>query len=136
MAEDFPGEEFGGADRDFSPEPRTLSEEASARQRDDREDGDDARTEANIYWQGVLMNPYLAGGLFLDYVTRSRFPSVPEHPPLLMPDHVSELTLSRPAPENPDIPAAEESGAGNASGVVPDGTTTDPGLKEIDITHE
>jgi hypothetical protein len=83
-----------------------------------------------------LMNPYLAGGLFLDYVTRGRFPSVPEHPPVLTPDHLSVLTLTAPAPQNPDIPAAQVSGAGTAFRAVPASTMTEPGLKEIDSTHE
>ncbi len=38
-----------------------------------------------------LWNPYLAGGLFLDYVTRGRYPSLPEHPKALTPDRLSEL---------------------------------------------
>jgi hypothetical protein len=74
--------------------------------------------------------------LFLDYVTRGRFPSVPGTSPVLTPDQLSVLTLSTPAPENPDIPAAEDSGAGNTSGAVPASTVTDSGLKEIDLTHE
>lgn len=83
-----------------------------------------------------LMNPYLAGGLFLDYVTRGRFPSLPEHPPVLTPDRLSVLTLSGPAPQNPDIPAPPAPGVGNTSPAMPALTTTDSGLKEIDITHE
>ena len=69
-----------------------------------------------------LMNPYVAGVLFLDYVTRGRFPSVPEHPPLLTPDRLSVLTSSTATPENPDSQPAS--------------TTTDSSLREIDTTHE
>ena len=83
-----------------------------------------------------LISPYLAGGLFLDYVTRGRFPSVPEHPPVLTPDHLSVLTGDGPAPQNPDIPAAEGFDEGSNSRAVPASTTTDSGLKEIDLTHE
>lgn len=55
-----------------------------------------------------LMNPYLAGGLFLDYVTRGRFPSIPERPPVLAPDELSTLQFSTggvqtaPSPVTPD----------------------------------
>ena len=42
----------------------------------------------------VFMNPYLAGGLFLDYLTRGRFPSVPRHPPVLSPDELATLQFA------------------------------------------
>lgn len=64
-----------------------------------------------------LMNPYLAGGLFLDYVTRGRFPSVPAHPPVLSPEELTTLqfstggiqTVASPTVDEPiiDVPAPE-----------------------------
>ena len=43
----------------------------------------------------VLVNPYLAGGLFVDYLLRGRYRIIPSHPMVLTPD---ELTAwARPA---------------------------------------
>lgn len=55
-----------------------------------------------------LMNPYLAGGLFLDYVTRGRFPSVPQHPPMLLPDQLSSLQSSAGGVQPAASPAPSE----------------------------
>ena len=77
-----------------------------------------------------LWNPYLAGGLFLDYLTRGRFPSVPEHPPVLTPDRLSELTSSTLAAQNP----------GSAAEVGNTGAGLDPAveteIKEDVTSHE
>jgi len=78
----------------------------------------------------ALLNPYLAGGLFLDYLTRGRFPAVPQHPPMLTPEHLCVLTSCPAAGQNPDQSAAQLSHA------LPADTMTDPFLKEIQITHE
>ncbi len=80
-----------------------------------------------------LMNPYLAGGLFLDYVTRGRFPSVPEDPPVLTPDQLSLLTSSRATPQSPDNPAVQISGEGSTCRVLPASASIDPGRKQIDF---
>jgi hypothetical protein len=77
-----------------------------------------------------LWNPYVAGGLFLDYLTRGRLPSVPEHPPVLTPDLLSILTSSPLSAENPgSAAAAADSGAGIGSSV-------DTEIKEDTATHE
>jgi hypothetical protein len=83
-----------------------------------------------------LMNPYLAGGLFLDYVTRGRFPSVPENPPVLTPDHLSVLTSSTATPPNPDSPALQMSGEGSTCRALPASAGIDPGRKQIESTPE
>ena len=77
----------------------------------------------------VLLNPYLAGGLFLDYVTRGRFPAIPEHPPVLTPDRLCVLTSCAPTSQNPVSPAAQLSS-------VPADTTSDSSVKETQISHE
>lgn len=79
-----------------------------------------------------LMNPYLAGGLFLDYVTRGRFPSVPEDPTVLMPDHLSVLTSST-IPQSPGSPAVQMSGEGSTCRALPASASIDPGRKQIDF---
>jgi hypothetical protein len=81
-----------------------------------------------------LMNPYIAGGLFLDYITRGRFPSVPQHPMILSPGEVVTLqsssggVLKAPglAPDQ-HTAAADADMAGGTVGTVP---------KEIEPGHE
>lgn len=78
----------------------------------------------------VVLNPYLAGGLFLDYLTRGRFPSVPEHPPVLTPDHLCVLTSCAAGSQNPVSPGTQ---------VLPEPpaeTVTDSSVKEIEASHE
>lgn len=79
-----------------------------------------------------LMNPYLAGGLFLDYVTRGRYPSVPEHPPVLSPDTLSVLASATAAPQEPAAPAVRSSNDANSLSPLPSSMVIDAGSKEID----
>ena len=80
----------------------------------------------------VLMNPYLAGGLFVDYLVRGRYPLVPEHPPVLTPDRLSALTSAAQADQNPDSASAQVPGAAaNVYGRVTAGAAAHSGLKEI-----
>ena len=61
----------------------------------------------------TLVNPYLAGGLFVEYLVRGRYHIVPKHPMVLSPD---ELTAwARPTPES--LPLTAHS----AAAVHPDG---------------
>lgn len=46
----------------------------------------------------ALVCPYLAGGLFVDYLVRGRFRIVPKHPLVLMPDDL--IAWARPISEN------------------------------------
>jgi hypothetical protein len=47
----------------------------------------------------VLLNPYLAGGIFVDYLVRGRYPLIDRHAPVLAPDQLSVLaSQSQPAP--------------------------------------
>jgi hypothetical protein len=49
-----------------------------------------------------LLNPYVAGGLFVDYLVRGRYPLIPEHPSVLAPSRLAELTSSPLADQTPD----------------------------------
>lgn len=51
----------------------------------------------------IIINPYVAGAIFLDYVTRGRFPSVPKHAPALAPDELSTLQLSTGGIQKADV---------------------------------
>ncbi len=48
----------------------------------------------------VIANPYLAGGLFVDYLVRGRYHLVPRHPQVLGPDNLAELTMPRAPNQN------------------------------------
>jgi len=56
----------------------------------------------------VMINPYLAGAIFLDYITRGRFPSVPKHAPALSPDELSTLQLSDGGIQKAAVPEQPE----------------------------
>ena len=48
----------------------------------------------------ALANPYLAGGLFVDYLVRGRYRLIPKHPEVLGPENLLALTVSATAQEN------------------------------------
>jgi hypothetical protein len=48
----------------------------------------------------TLLNPYLAGGIFVDYLVRGRFPRIHEHPRVLAPDELSALSEPLKATRN------------------------------------
>jgi hypothetical protein len=48
----------------------------------------------------AIMNPYLAGGLFVDYLVRGRYHLVPKHPEVLGPNNLSALTAQPVGQEN------------------------------------
>jgi len=56
----------------------------------------------------ALMNPYLAGGIFVDYLIRGRFSTLLEHPALLGPGQLSELSGTELLGEN--APSADLQG--------------------------
>ncbi len=72
-----------------------------------------------------LLNPYVGGGLFLDYVTRGRFPSVPPHPPLLSPDELGTLQFATGGVLKPVAPPQEPTAAGNVLDPLMSTRTTD-----------
>lgn len=84
----------------------------------------------------ALLNPYLAGGIFLDYLVRGRFPrSIPAHPEVLQPDELSKLTYRAVVAQNPITTTIQPQAAANpaqeASSVF-----DQAGLKVIEQTHE
>jgi hypothetical protein len=48
----------------------------------------------------AIINPYLAGGLFLDYLVRGRYRLIPKDPEVLGPDNLSALTSATVPKEN------------------------------------
>lgn len=45
----------------------------------------------------AILNPYLAGGIFIDYLVRGRFPRIHEHPTVLHPEELTALRNLSPA---------------------------------------
>jgi hypothetical protein len=85
----------------------------------------------------ALMNPYLAGGLLVDYLVRGRHHLVPKHPQVLGPGNLSLLTVP-PAPKDnfasARVPADRSSSMGRSTGAATDppssaesGAGADPG---------
>jgi hypothetical protein len=99
----------------------------------------------------AVFNPYLAGGLFVDYLVRGRYRLIPKNPTVLGPDNLSALTAKAAPYENSagtgsstDISSFMGSSADlQAGSAVPDGESpnetsvgTHSGLFEIKATHE
>jgi hypothetical protein len=90
----------------------------------------------------VLVNPYIAGGLAVDYVVRGRHHVIPKHPKLLGPDNLTALTgpsltaRAQPA-QNPNSAEEQVPGAAaNSSAEIEPAAAAHPSLLEIKDTHE
>jgi len=94
-----------------------------------------------------LISPYLAGGIFVDYVTRGRFPSVPEHSPVLSPDELPTLQLATggiqklatpvlPQKSAIAVPPLFNTAASSTVEVTPARAVTDDGIGEYVTIHE
>jgi hypothetical protein len=95
----------------------------------------------------ALVNPYLAGGLFVDYFVRGRYHVIPKHPQVLTPDDLvawahsspanSSLTAASQAAQNPESAGIQAPGAAAGSTVKKEASLpVDSGLKEMKATHE
>jgi hypothetical protein len=85
----------------------------------------------------VLVNPYLAGGLYVDYLAHGRSHLGRWNPQILGPENLAALTAPAPVPQNSASAAAQAPGAavkGSAESSLP--ATANPGLKEIEAKHE
>ncbi len=84
-----------------------------------------------------LMNPYLAGGIFVDYLARGRFNLVLRNPEVLNPDELSALTDRTSHEENPASADVQASGAAvGDSNETHASQTVHPDLEGIRITNE
>jgi hypothetical protein len=86
----------------------------------------------------AILNPYLAGGLFVDYVVRGRYHLIPKDLEKLEPEDLSALTSPGTPAENPLSASAQVHSAAAASGTaeIPSAATANSGLKEVMATHE
>jgi hypothetical protein len=85
----------------------------------------------------VLLNPYLAGGLFVDYLARGRTRLIPKNPPILGPDNLLALTAPSRAAQNPVSAGAQApSAAANGFAEAQAQEAAKSGLREIKAIHE
>jgi hypothetical protein len=86
----------------------------------------------------ALLNPYIAGGFFVDYLARGRFhPLIPKHPDVLGPENLSALTAPIHTAQNPDsagVQAPSVASDGSAETQAPEKANS--GLEEIKVNHE
>lgn len=62
----------------------------------------------------AIANPYLAGGLFVDYLARGRFHIIPREHEILGPERLTPLTGERDEPDNPANGGKQTVAAGDA----------------------
>ncbi len=85
----------------------------------------------------AILNPYIAGGLFVDYLVRGRYHILPKQPEVLDPESLTSLTTPGVPAQNPNSANAQVPNAAvNGFSETLQTTTANPGLKEIGTTHE
>jgi hypothetical protein len=85
----------------------------------------------------ALLNPYIAGGLFVDYLVRGHYHVIPRHPLVLGPENLSALTASASAAQNPDsdgVQAPSVTSGGFTEMQTPEKANS--GLIEKKVNHE
>ena len=83
----------------------------------------------------AILNPYLAGGLFIDYLVGGRFPRAYLHCPVLAPSQLAELN-DEPRFQAPSAGVGLQSRVATAA-MLPAGSSADaPVLKEAIGSHE
>jgi len=85
----------------------------------------------------AVVNPYLAGGLFVDYLVRGHHHLIPKNPQKLGPSNLMALTVGGRTAENPESAGAQVPGA--AAGDMTETKTTAAanfGLTETKAEHE
>jgi hypothetical protein len=85
----------------------------------------------------VILNPYLAGALFVNFLAHRHGGLVPKDHEVLTPDRMTALTISGDPAQNP-LPTSAQVTSANISGPleIPPASTDTTVLKEIMATHE
>jgi len=83
----------------------------------------------------TILNPYLAGAIFVDYLVRGRYPLIPRHPDVLDPEQLFALTWGDTPGQNPaEAPSPSGMAMNPTRSVIPGGEA--PAMKAIVDTHE
>ena len=61
----------------------------------------------------AILNPYVAGGLLVDYLVRGHYHIMPKHPDVLEPEDLSVLNTLTPVPMQADNPSIDNSASGD-----------------------
>jgi hypothetical protein len=85
----------------------------------------------------ALINPYLAGGIAVDYLVSGHFHLIPKHPEVLAPENLYALTAPFPAPQNPLSAGTQAAGAA-VTGIAETQSVraANSGLTETKASHE
>lgn len=85
----------------------------------------------------AIINPYLAAGIFIDYLVRGRFHLIPKHPPVMNPNELSELTSPEQEPQNSFTAGTQAASAANPVAAPSNGDgMAKTSLLENQGTHE
>lgn len=84
----------------------------------------------------AIINPYLAGGIFVDYLVRGRYPLVPKNTVVLAPDRLYPLTWPEEVGENPGGAGVQPGAVLRLGEHLSPVAVESPGLKEIVSPHE
>lgn len=85
----------------------------------------------------AILNPYVAGGLFVDYLIRGHFNILPKNPIKLSSGNLAVLTHTTESTQNPDSASVQaRSAAESGFSEVSSEASANSGLKEIMATHE
>ena len=85
----------------------------------------------------ALVNPYIAGGLFVDYLVRGRFHPIPRHPQIIVSGDLMTLTAASNAAQNPDSAGVQATGAAaNDPADTQALPAANSGQREMKVTHE
>jgi len=85
----------------------------------------------------VILNPYLAGGLFMDYLVHGRYKVIPKNAQKLVPEELDTLTLPAEIAKNP-VSASEQAhsvAVESEKAEIPS-ASAHSGLKETMASHE
>jgi hypothetical protein len=84
----------------------------------------------------VLINPYLAGGLLIDFLTHRRKDLIPKDHQVLSPDKLATLVANEPSQNLASAGAQTRGATANGMAEIPATVTDSPGMKEIMASHE
>ncbi len=84
----------------------------------------------------TIINPYVACGIFVDYLVDGRYPLVPKRTVVLAPDRLLSLTSPLEVKENPGGVDVQPGAALSTGSRFPAAVEASPGLKEIVSPNE
>lgn len=86
----------------------------------------------------TIVNPYLAGGIFVDYLMRGRYHFIPKKRAILGPDNLAALTSPAPPEQNPVSASLQAARAATDAPSLPasSASVSTPGLGESHAEHD